>query len=224
VSDFYLLRRLHEPRPRDGLVDATLLLGFFISGCSALIYQVCWQRSLYSVIGVDMDSVTIVVSAFMLGIGTGGMLGGRLADRYAAQRIRIFAVAELSIALYGVATIWLLPWLDDALAAAAWGTPGARALLCFSFLILPTTLMGMTLPLLTMAFNERRSNIGISVGVLYFANTLGAALGAGLVPFVLLRNLTLSQSVLVAVAGNLVVVAAAVSVARALPSPKATLV
>jgi predicted membrane-bound spermidine synthase len=203
-----------------GLADGTLLFSFFLSGCSALIYQVCWQRSLYSVIGVDIDSITIVVSAFMLGIGTGGLLGGLLADRYPTLRVRLFAAAELTIALYGLASIGLLPWLDDALAAAAWGTAGARALVCFAFLVLPTTLMGMTLPLLTMAFNERRKNIGISVGVLYFANTLGAALGAALVPFVLLQSLTLWQSVQVAVLGNILVAVGAVLVARQLSRSK----
>jgi predicted membrane-bound spermidine synthase len=213
-----------NPDSARGLVDAALLLCFFISGCSALIYQVCWQRSLYGVIGVDIDSVTIVVSAFMLGIGMGGMSGGWLADRFPLQRIRIFAIAELSIALYGAATTWLLTWLDGALAAAAWGTTAARALACFSFLILPTTLMGLTLPLLTMAFNERRSNIGISVGTLYFANTFGAAAGAALVTFFLLRNLTLSQSVLLAVAGNLIVAATAVLAARRSSSPEAATV
>jgi predicted membrane-bound spermidine synthase len=197
-----------------GLANATLLFCFFVSGCSALIYQVCWQRSLYSVIGVDTDSVTIVVSAFMLGIGVGGGLGGWLADRFPLQRIRIFSVAELSIALYGAAAIWLLSWLDGAMAAAAWGTTAARALVCFSFLVLPTTLMGLTLPLLTLAFNERRGNIGISVGTLYFVNTFGGAVGAALVPFFLLPALTLSQSVLIAVAGNLTVAASAVVVAR----------
>lgn len=49
-----------------------ILASFFISGCSALIYQVSWQRALYGLIGVDMDSITIIVSVFMLGIGVGG--------------------------------------------------------------------------------------------------------------------------------------------------------
>ena len=53
------------------LLDAVLLLSFFISGCSALIYQVSWQRALYGLIGVDMDSITIIVSVFMLGTGSG---------------------------------------------------------------------------------------------------------------------------------------------------------
>lgn len=198
-------------------LDALLLLSFFISGCSALIYQVCWQRSLYGLIGVDMDSITIIVSVFMLGIGLGGMLGGWLSDRYPAQRLRWYAGAELSIALYGASALWLLQLLEAALAGAVWSGSGISALACFAFLLVPTTLMGMTLPLLTMAFNERRVNIGVSVGQLYFFNTLGAATGAALVPFVLLPLWTLSQVVWLAVAGN-VLVAVCALIAGRLPS------
>ncbi len=198
-------------------LDALLLSSFFISGCCALIYQVCWQRSLYGLIGVDMDSITIIVSVFMLGIGLGGMVGGWLSDRYPAQRLRLYAGAELSIALYGASALWLLQMLEAALAGAAWSGSGISALACFAFLLVPTTLMGMTLPLLTMAFNERRVNIGVSVGQLYFFNTLGAATGAALVPFVLLPLWTLSQVVWLAVAGN-VLVAVCALIAGRLPS------
>lgn len=161
-----------------------------------------------------MDSITIIVSVFMLGIGMGGMLGGWLSDRYPMQRLRFYAYAEFSIALYGGCALWLLQWLESALAGAAWASGGISALACFTFLIVPTTLMGMTLPLLTMAFNERRVNIGVSVGRLYFFNTLGAATGAALVPFVLLPLWTLSQVVWLAVAGNVVVAVCAVVAGR----------
>ena len=74
--------------------------------------------------------------------------------------------------------------------------------------------MGMTLPLLTMAFDERTANIGVSVGTLYFINTLGAATGAALVPFALLPLWTLPQVVWVAVVGNVAVVLCAVLAAQ----------
>lgn len=86
-------------RKYDGL-DVLLLGSFFISGCSALIYQVCWQRALYGVIGVDIDSITIIVSVFMLGIGMGGMAGGWLADRRPACRLRWYAGAVVHCALW----------------------------------------------------------------------------------------------------------------------------
>ena len=203
-------------RPQRGIerVDIALLFGFFVSGASALVYQLSWQRAFYSIIGVDIDSVTVVVSAFMLGIGLGGMAGGWLADRYPAKRIHLFAVAELTIAAYGAATISLLPWLDSHLLHTAWSTLGARAALSFAVLALPTTLMGMTLPLLTMAMNDKRQNVGVSVGALYFANTLGAALGALLVPMVLLHHFTLSATIATAAIGNLLVAGSALLAAR----------
>lgn len=187
-------------------VDGLLLCSFFLSGCSALIYQTGWQRMLYGVIGVDTDSITVIVSVFMLGIGLGGMLGGWLADIRPTERLRWYAIAELSIALYGALSLWLIALLDISLTALALDHAAVSALACMAFLLLPTTLMGMTLPLLTMAFNERYASIGVSVGQLYFVNTLGAACGAGLVPFVLLPHWPLGHVIGFAVLGNLLVV------------------
>ena len=206
------------------MLNMLLLLSFFISGCSALMYQVSWQRALYALIGVDMDSITIIVSVFMLGIGLGGMLGGWLSDRYPRQRLRWYAGIELSIALYGAASLWLLQVLQAWLEGSFVGTGSVGSTVAsFVFLLLPTVLMGMTLPLLTMAFNERTANIGVSVGTLYFINTLGAATGAALVPFVLLPLWTLPQVVHVAVAGNVAVVLCAVLAALLLPRAGGTL-
>lgn len=186
------------------LLDAVLLSSFFLSGVCALMYQVSWQRSLYGIIGVDIDSITIIVSVFMLGIGFGGMLGGWIADLTPKRRIQIYAVAEFSIALYGFASLFLIESIGNWLTAAGGGSfnAGASSLL---FLILPTTLMGMTLPLLTMVFNDWQDSIGVSVGQLYFINTLGAAAGAGLVPFVLLPILPLDEVIRLAAFGNLAV-------------------
>ena len=206
------------------MLNMLLLLSFFISGCSALMYQVSWQRALYALIGVDMDSITIIVSVFMLGIGLGGMLGGWLSDRYPRQRLRWYAGIELSIALYGAASLWLLQGLQAWLEGSFVGTGSVGSTVAsFVFLLLPTVLMGMTLPLLTMAFNERTANIGVSVGTLYFINTLGAATGAALVPFVLLPLWTLPQVVHIAVAGNVAVVLCAVLAELLLPRAGDTL-
>ncbi len=187
--------------PRIRLLDSLLLVSFFLSGLSALMYQVSWQRSLYGVIGVDIDSITIIVSMFMLGVGFGGMLGGWIADLAPGYRIQIYAAAELSIALFGFCSLWLLQIIESALI----GTGGifSRSMGSLAFLALPTILMGMTLPLLTMVFNEWQHSIGLSVGMLYFVNTLGAATGAGLVPFILLPLMPLDAVVQLAALGNL---------------------
>lgn len=184
---------------------ALLLWSFFLSGCCALAYQVTWQRAMFAHIGVDIDSITIIVSAFMLGIGIGGMTGGWLADTFPAHRLRIYALIELTIGLFGLCSLALLPGLVELLPSGGAGS----AVACFAFLMLPTVLMGITLPLLTMAFDEGQGNIGISVGILYFANTLGAALGAALVPLVLFPYWGLSQVARFAAAGNVLVMACA---------------
>jgi predicted membrane-bound spermidine synthase len=186
------------------LLDVVLLASFFLSGCCALMYQVGWQRILYGIIGVDIDSVTIIVSVFMLGIGFGGMLGGWIADLAPHRRIHYYAAAEISIALYGWVSIAILKVIGD-WSVMAGGAAWWSGVVSFVFLMVPTILMGMTLPLLTMAFNEWKKNIGVSVGRLYFFNTLGAAFGAGLVPFLLLPQWPLDQVIRLAVFGNVLV-------------------
>ena len=195
------IRNLH-------LLDAVLLGSFLISGCCALMYQVGWQRSLYGIIGVDIDSITIIVSVFMLGIGFGGMLGGWIADWAPRRRIQFYAAAEILIALYGLASLVLLESMGNWLAAAG-GAAVWSGVASFAFLIIPTTLMGMTLPLLTMAFNDWKKNIGVSVGQLYFFNTLGAAIGAGIVPFALMPIMPLDWVIRLAACGNMAVAVAA---------------
>lgn len=186
--------------------DLLLLASFFVSGASALAYQVAWQRALYAQIGVDMDSITIIVSVFMLGIGIGGMAGGWVADRWPRRRLQLYAAVECTIGAYGLGSLELLPVVVAALDRPGSGA-GAAALASFFFLVLPTVLMGMTLPLLTIAFDERRRNIGVTVGTLYFTNTMGAALGAALVPLWLLPRWPLSAVVVLAAAGNFLVLA-----------------
>lgn len=191
--------------------DALLATSFFLSGCSALIYQTGWQRALYGIIGVDIDSITIIVSVFMLGIGFGGMLGGWISDRFTSHRIHFYAAAEISIALYGLISLATLVAVGDWLAANGGGSVMTAAA-GFIFFLMPTTLMGVTLPLLTLVFNEWQKNIGVSVGQLYFINTLGAAVGAGLVPFVFLQRWSLDQVINIAVAGNVTVAVIAIGV------------
>jgi predicted membrane-bound spermidine synthase len=194
--------------------DVLLLVSFFISGASALAYQVGWQRALHGQIGVDIDSITIIVSVFMLGIGIGGMAGGWIADRLPRRRLQIYAGIEFAIGAFGLVSLALLPWLVDSLGAGNQGRSASVAA-SFLFLLLPTVLMGMTLPLLTMEFDQRRCNIGVSVGTLYFTNTLGAALGAALVPLALLPSWTLPQVVTMAACGNFAVIACIGGAARA---------
>lgn len=85
-----------------------LVLLFFVSGIAALIYQVCWQRLLFEAFGVDIESVTIIVSTFMLGLGLGALAGGQLSDRYPGQALALFAFIELAVGVFGICSPWLI--------------------------------------------------------------------------------------------------------------------
>src|ERR1700746_2934146 len=78
---------------------------FFLSGFPALIYQIVWQRTLFAIYGVNVESVTVVVSAFMLGLGLGRLAGGRISKSGSAPLLLLFGAVELGIAACGVASL-----------------------------------------------------------------------------------------------------------------------
>ena len=175
---------------------------FFISGFSALIYQVCWQRMLFTGFGVDLTSITMIVSVFMAGLGIGAFFGGRIADWFPNKIIMIFCMIEMGIGLFGLISYSLIMGLQHTLIHANTLLLGTAT---FFLLLFPTFLMGTTLPLLTSFFNQFITNIGESIGTLYFYNTLGAALGSLATGFVLLNHLTLSQSTYLAASLNITI-------------------
>lgn len=172
---------------------------FFISGFVALIYQVCWQRLLFTGFGVDLTSITVIISIFMLGLGVGAFFGGRIADRYPQKLILLFCAIELLIGLFGFISYQAINAIQQLLIAE---NLLIMTLGVFVLLIIPTFMMGSTLPLLTTFFNRYIGNIGESIGSLYFFNTLGASLGALATGFILFNYLTLSQTLQLAACLN----------------------
>jgi spermidine synthase len=175
---------------------------FFFSGMPALIYQIVWQRALFAIYGVNAESVAVIVSAFMLGLGLGSLVGGRFSARFPRYGILIFGIAELGIALFGLASLRIFHW-------AASSTAGANLpwviVFSFSLLLVPTTLMGATLPLLVGQLVRRSGRVGVSVSRLYFVNTFGSAVACFLCASFLMRSLGQSGSVSLAVCLNAVV-------------------
>ncbi len=161
--------------PADGRRAAALAPIFFLSGVAALVYQICWQRLLFVSFGIDIESVTIIVSSFMLGLGAGALAGGWIADRLPARLLFLFAACELGIGLFGLASPPLIPALGDLFVQSP---RPVVALVNFLLLLVPTSLMGATLPLLVTDTVRRDCGVGVSVGRLYFVNTLGATTGA----------------------------------------------
>lgn len=174
---------------------------FFLSGFPALLYQIVWQRALLSIYGVNIESVTVVVSAFMLGLGLGSLAGGYLSRRVGPLLV-VFALMELSVAAFGVISLRLFHW-------AASFTAGAPALetglISFALVLVPTILMGATLPVLVAHLFRISRNVGRSVGSLYFVNTLGSAVACFLAAEVTMHRLGMSGSVMLAAAINTLV-------------------
>lgn len=174
-----------------------LLLIFFFSGFAALIYQVIWQRWLVFYTGISSVSISLIVSAFMAGLGLGYLVGGQLADKVGKNRpILLFILAELGIgtfALFSKSIIY--DWLYQSNALNGESTFQIYFIL-FLVLLFPTFLMGLSLPLLSKAFEEKRSeNQANYISLLYFTNTLGAAAGTFITSFVLIRLIGFENAV-----------------------------
>lgn len=175
---------------------------FFVSGCPALIYQIVWQRSLFAIYGINVESVTIVVTAFMLGLGIGSLIGGTISKVERLPALPMFGCVELCIGAYGLLSLRMFHLVGEYTA----GAPLLQvALLTFAMVLLPTILMGGTLPFLVAHFVRVSRNVGASVGMLYFVNTLGSAFACMLCARFLMRVMGESGAVAVAAALNGVV-------------------
>jgi spermidine synthase len=201
--------------------ETLLLSGLFLcSGMPALIYQIVWQRVLFSIYGVNSQSVAVVVSAFMLGLGLGSLLGGSLSARFPRQGTFLFACAELGVAIFGLASLRVFHWFA---AFTSGASLGAVILYSLLLLLVPTILMGATLPLLVEQLVRASGSVGSSVSRLYFVNTLGSAIACYLCATFLLRDLSESGAVSAAAILNTAVGATAYLYARrASAEPSAT--
>lgn len=175
----------------------SLLVLFFLSGFAALLYQVVWQRLLVFYTGSDTVSISLIVSAFMTGLGLGYLAGGRLADRSPASlNLRYFIGAELGIMAFAALSKWLLYDFLYASAPPFSDTPVVLYSIVFGVLLIPTFLMGVSLPVLSRAFRfTEMDQQARFISLLYFINTLGAAFGALITGFVLVRRLGFDNAI-----------------------------
>jgi spermidine synthase len=171
------------------------LVVFFLSGIAALLYQVIWQRMLVMFSGADVFSTTLIVAAFMAGLGIGSLSGGHLADRMSRHvSLLLFAAAELAIAAFSVFSRTLYYDLLYTRLGPLALPETAMAGLLFVSLLWPTFFMGVSLPLLARALTARIERAPLIVGALYGVNTLGAAAGALLATWWLLPRFGLETS------------------------------
>ncbi|MFN8602863.1 MAG: fused MFS/spermidine synthase [Candidatus Binatia bacterium] len=175
------------------------LLGlFFASGASGLIYEIVWMRLLSLTMSVTVYAVTTVLCAFMAGLALGAAIAGRVAHRVQRPMLA-YGCIEMALAAVALITPTLLfhlgpvyASLHAALGGGTFGFAVARFLLAFAVLLVPSTLMGTTLPLLSRAVIQSAAAVGRGAGALYAVNTLGAVAGCVAAGFILIPNLGLS--------------------------------
>jgi len=183
-----------------------IYLVFLLSGFAALLYQVVWQRSLYAIYGINIESVTMVVTAFMLGLGVGSLAGGIVSKDPKRPVLLYFAYVEAGIGVFGAFSLAIFHAVGNA-------TLGMSAVptffVTFLLVLVPTMLMGSTLPLLVAHLVRANKNVGKSVGTLYFVNTLGSAFASAASVLYLLGHAGQSGSVRIAALLNFTVSALA---------------
>ena len=184
---------------------------FFVSGAAALIYQVLFSKQLTYVFGSMSTATNSVLATYMAGLALGAWLGGLIGPR-TNRPILWYAYIEFAIAIYCALSPQIFDFVQAIYISFGQGlTPDARSLVFTRFglgalcLIVPTVLMGITLPLLARFFEQRQAAFGVSVGALYAANTVGAALGALMAGYFILPALGVGRTTLVAVLANLFV-------------------
>ncbi|HWP43503.1 MAG TPA: fused MFS/spermidine synthase, partial [Blastocatellia bacterium] len=197
-----------------------ILLCFFASGMSGLIYQVVWVRELVLVFGATTFAVSTVLTAFMGGLALGSFVFGRRSSRI-KRPLRLYGLIEIGIGLYGLA----VPVIFAALPSIyhpfwQWLHLSFLALSVIRFvfaglvLVLPTALMGATLPVLASYYARDPNRVGLRVGSLYSLNTFGAVCGAFATGFVLIPAFGMMATTAVAAALNILLGLVALSFAR----------
>jgi len=182
---------------------------FFLSGLSALVLEVVWSRAFSLILGSALEGVAIVAAVLLLGLGVGGAVGGRFADRV-DRPLLFYGLAELGIGAWATLGLFVLPEAPVLIAATSgsseseWLRRGLELAVAALFLVPPAILMGITLPLLASGAHRSRDFVS-GLGTLYGINTVGAAAGALVSAFVLLPRLGASATTLVAAAVGLVV-------------------
>lgn len=187
-----------------------LLIGvcFVFSGATGLIYEVLWMRMLGLVFGATTLAVSTVLAAFMGGLALGSALAGRLAHRI-RKPLSVYGWMEIGIAVYALLVPFLFRWVDN-LYALIWQQfqPGFftfslwRFLLSCLMLLVPTTLMGATLPVLSAALVRHGAT---AVTRLYACNLVGAIVGTLAAGFLFLPSFGVQTTIVIAAGINFVV-------------------
>ncbi len=188
-----------------------ILICFFLSGMSSLIYEAIWLRMLVLVFGSTTLAVSTVLTAFMGGLAIGSLWFGRVIDRW-KRPLLTYAILEIGIGLYALLVPFLFPLLVpiyqsvwDLFHPTFYWFNLLRFILILGVLLIPTILMGATLPVLATHYTHQPQRPEQRIGTLYALNTAGAVVGTFATGFILLPALGVQTTTSVAVALNLLI-------------------
>jgi spermidine synthase len=229
VEHFAAISKEHRWRNmsvhRDRLRYALVCGCFGLSGLAALVYQTAWTRQFALVFGTSELAVAAVLAAYMGGLA----LGARLIESWLpriARPVRCYAWLELGIGMSAIVLVPLLlrttqsllvAWFGGLAAPPDSGATGSTlfyVLGAMATLLVPTTLMGATLPLLARDGVHEERQIGVRIGTLYACNTAGAVAGALATGMVLLPAIGLRATNWTAAGINLLVFGLAILLAQ----------
>jgi len=202
--------------PEDSAGWSLTALGLvaMLAGFASLLYEVAWFRLMALILGASAFAFSVMLFSFLLGLGSGGWLGGPLADRLynkgGQKRVLMgLAIIELSVAALTWATMWMygeLPWLFvavyDLTSASNLLLWTGKLLLAMTVMVPPAMLMGLAFPLLIRAAAGESLALGKPVGRIYGWNTIGAIFGAGLGGLLFLPWIFVRGTVLLAITVN----------------------
>ncbi len=194
---------------RERSVRSAVLALFFLSGACGLVYEVVWMRMLTLVFGATAFATAAILASFFAGLALGSLWFGRMADRV-RNPLALYAVLEAGVGVFAFLMPVLFAALTPLYVALARGLDLGfyplsviRFVLSFLVLLLPTTLMGGTLPVIVKYFVSRRDGLGWDVGRLYAVNTFGAVVGTVTAGFFLILFLGVKEAAWVAGVVNL---------------------
>ncbi|MDX6304731.1 MAG: spermidine synthase [Blastocatellia bacterium] len=184
---------------------------FVLSGATGLIYEVLWARMLGLVFGATTVAISAVLTAFMGGLALGSALAARFAARI-KRPVRAYALIEIAVGLYALAVPLLFRGIDQAYVQVwqhfhpgSYGFAFSRFVLATLVLLIPTALMGATLPVLVAALQRSSVNISGAIARLYTWNLTGAILGVIAAGFFLLPHFGVRATIWIAATVNLAI-------------------
>ena len=199
-------------------MTAILCTIFFLSGASALIFELLWFQLAGLTFGNSVWATALVLASFMGGLALGSALTAFKGDRIKSP-IRLYALLEIIIGVTGFLLVLMLPNLTKIfvplyrmLLDHGFILNSIKAVTAFFLMLIPACAMGATLPVLVKTLHKENPGFGRVLGILYGWNTFGATAGVLVAEFFLVKWLGIRQTALAAAGFNILAAAAAFAV------------